>query len=91
MLTQSQLNFVSRVIEVAGSLNDLFGELSMLQALWFGAENFDVLISDEALQAVPNLQHISNADLAEVLYIFSETRNRMNERLEPLAVVTSVT
>lgn len=90
MLTQPQMNFVSRVIALAVMFNEVFGELSMLQALWYGAEDYDTLITDEALQATGVFSHLSQADINEVMYIFSEARNRMNERLEPLAVVTQV-
>lgn len=87
-MTPEQQNFVARVQDVARLLKAQYGELAMLNALWYGAEaDYDALITDEALAGVPSLAHLEAAHLNEILYVVGQLKGLLDARLEQVAVV----
>ena len=88
-LTTGQINFVSRAQEFARLLQDQYGEIASINALWFGAEaDYNDQITTEELQAVEAFAHLTVEQLNEVLYIAGQLKALIDPRIEPIAVVS---
>lgn len=87
-MTTAQINFVSRVIEFAKLLNGEYGNIVSMNALWYGAEDYNDTITTEALQTIPAFASFTNADLNELMYIVGQLKGLIDARLEPIAVLS---
>lgn len=88
-LTTGQMNFVTRVQNVARVVKDQYGELVMLNALWYGAEaNYDSEIDNAALAEIESFEGITANDLNEFLYIVGNLKGLVEGRLEQIAALT---
>lgn len=88
-MTPEQQNFVNRVQDLARLFKAQYGEIVALNALWYGAEaNYNDLITDQALDGVASLAHLTNAQLNELLYIVGQLKPLLDARLEQIAVVS---
>lgn len=87
-LSTEEQNFVSRVQRFSRLLKDEYGEVVALNALWYGAEaDYNDQITDEELDTIPSLAHITQAQLNEILYIVGQLKPLLDARLEQIAVV----
>lgn len=89
-LTIAQTNFVSKVQATARIFADGYGDMTALNALWYGETNdYQSDITDAELAEIPAFVGITHDDINEMMFIVANVLTLMETRLEQIAALTA--